>query len=673
MNLIRGSIERPVAVIAAVLMVIMFGIVALQYIPIQLAPDVNRPVITVTTNWPGAAPARWSARCSIARGRAARHRGIGRHHRPGRNRAGTGIAGIRRRHGYGQGAATGRQPPGPGQRLPGRGARATFDTAGSEDNAIAWLVLRARTAIPAPCHLWRFRRGHHQRADRTGQRRRQYARLRRRRARGAGDRRSERLAAYELTVPSMVNALRAANASISAGAVEEGKRRYVVRTEGDLNGLEAIRQVVVRSDSDGASGRVSRVTAGDVAEVTYAVKDPISALRINGERGLAHPVYRETGANVIETMEGVRTAIEEINETYLEDADLYLTQVYDETTYINSALELVRQNIWVGGSLAAILLLTFLRSGAATLVVSLAIPVSVVGSFVAMAALGRSINVISLAGLAFSVGMVVDAAIVVLENIYRMRQQGLPVAEAAYRGAQQVWGAILVSALTTVMVFIPILIMELEVGQLFRDIAVAISVSVLLSLLVAVTVIPALASRLLGGNIQTIAQARKLPVIDHFGRGFVRVVMAVTRLAVRSKAFALAMVVVLTGLCSAVTVVMLPKLDYLPDGNRNLVIGFLLPPPGYNLDTMTKIASRLEDATRPLWSSDDGPSATEDGRATMSRFFFVAFRANVIIGAAAVDPGRAGELIPPLRQAAASEPAPSAFPPNLFVRAWHRR
>ena len=106
---------------------------------------------------------------------------------------------------------------------------------------------------------------------------------------------------------------------------------------------------------------------------------------------------------------------------------------------------------------------------------------------------------------------------------------------------------------------------------------------------------------------------------------------------------------------------MLPKLDYLPDGNRNLVIGFLLPPPGYNLDTMTKIASRLEDATRPLWSSDDGPSETEDGRATMSRFFFVAFRANVIVGAAAVDPGRAGELIPPLRQAAASEPGATTY------------
>ena len=129
--------------------------------------------------------------------------------------------------------------------------------------------------------------------------------------------------------------------------------------------------------------------------------------------------------------------------------------------------------------MAAILLLLFLRSFRATAIISLAIPISVVASFVAMAAMGRTINVISLAGIAFAVGMVVDASIVVLENIYRLRQEGRPAREAAYEGAQQVWGAVLVSAMTTVLVFAPILIMKLEIGQLFSDIAVAISVAVL--------------------------------------------------------------------------------------------------------------------------------------------------------------------------------------------------
>ena len=192
----------------------------------------------------------------------------------------------------------------------------------------------------------------------------------------------------------------------------------------------------------------------------------------------------------------------ELNAGAIPQAGLVFEQVYDETVYIESAIDLVQQNIFVGGVLAALILLLFLRSFSATLIVSIAIPVSVVGSFVAMALLGRSINVISLAGLAFAVGMVVDAAIVVLENIYRLRQSGYERLQAAYYGARaRFGGAVFVSAATTVLVFVPILVMELEAGQLFRDIAVAISVSVVLSLIVASTVIPSLASRILGRKI----------------------------------------------------------------------------------------------------------------------------------------------------------------------------
>ena len=160
------------------------------------------------------------------------------------------------------------------------------------------------------------------------------------------------------------------------------------------------------------------------------------------------------------------------------------------------------------------------------MIISLSIPVSIVATFVVMAVTGRTLNVISLAGIAFAVGMIVDAAIVVLENIYRLREAGHSRREAAYLGAKQVWGAILVSALTTVLVFVPILVMQLEAGQLFRDIAVAISVSVLLSLVVAVTVIPALASRLLRKDDQ---KAVPLWGIDHLGRGFRNLVMAYVR------------------------------------------------------------------------------------------------------------------------------------------------
>ena len=137
-------------------------------------------------------------------------------------------------------------------------------------------------------------------------------------------------------------------------------------------------------------------------------------------------------------MEAVKEVLADLEAGPVADNKLLMEQVYDETIYIEGAIDLVTQNIWVGGLLAAMVLLLFLRSPRATLVISLAIPVSIVATFVAMAATGRTLNVISLAGIAFAVGMIVDAAIVVLENIYRLREQGKSRFEAAYEGARQV-------------------------------------------------------------------------------------------------------------------------------------------------------------------------------------------------------------------------------------------
>ena len=267
----------------------------------------------------------------------------------------------------------------------------------------------------------------------------------------------------------------------------------------------------------------------------------------------------------------------------------------------------------------------FLRSFGATVIIAIAIPVSVVGSFVAMALLGRSINVVSLAGFAFAVGMVVDAAIVVLENIYRLRQQGMSRVEAAYEGARQVWGAVFVSALTTVLVFVPILVMQLEAGQLFRDIAVAISVSVLLSLLISITLIPSMARRILSRSRVTtdgkLAAPRRfpIPVVDHFSRAFVAALMGFTRWVVRGRVRAILVVVVVCGGALFVAWQLLPKLDYLPEGNRNLVFGVVVPPPGYNLDTTSAIAERIENAVRPLWASETGPVSEPGGPHKMER------------------------------------------------------
>ncbi len=682
MNLIRTAIDRPIAVIAAVLMVVLFGLVALQTIPIQLIPDVRKPTITVHTSWTGAAPA--EVEREIVNRQEEVLRGLeGLDEMTSRSEDGSATVTLE----FAVGTNMDRSLMLVANRLdrvngyPEEADEPTLETAGSDDQPIAWFILTRLPGNDTPIHTY-------------GDFAENVIQDRMERVPGVSginvyggvEREMEvvvdpsRMARYGLTVPRVVNALRAANASVSAGSVDEGKRRYVVRSEGEFTTLEQVRNVLLRSERDSGTGRLARVTVGDIAEVRFGYKEADAVIRHFGAPAMAINATRETGANVIETMEGLRAALAELNAGPLPRNELTLKQVYDETVYINSAIDLVRQNIWVGGLLAATVLLLFLRSGSVTLIISLAIPVSVIGSFVAMAAMGRSINVISLAGIAFAVGMVVDAAIVVLENIYRLRQSGRPRRVAAYEGTQQVWGAVLVSALTTVMVFIPILVLELEVGQLFRDIAVAISVAVMLSLLVAVTVIPALAKALLRRPVSETSGTRRLPVIDPLAATFTRFTLASTERIVSHRSLSLMVVALACGIAGTATWTFLPKLEYLPEGNRNLVFGIVMPPPGYNLDTTTGIAREIEDSVRHLWRPDLDPTKTgtaeappaadPSGPPQMDNFFFVARRSTTFLGGTSTEPDRVAELIPVLQRPVFKEPGTFGFiiQPSLFGR-----
>lgn len=171
---------------------------------------------------------------------------------------------------------------------------------------------------------------------------------------------------------------------------------------------------------------------------------------------------------MLEVMDGLRKAVRELNEGRLNPLGFKLYQVYDETDYIYSSLSLVQQNLVAGSLLAILVLYLFLRTGSTTLVIGLAIPISIMGTFIALWLLDRNLNVISLAGMTFAAGMLVDNSIVVLENIYRHREAGKSLFQAAYDGTAEVWGAVLASTLTTIAVFIPIVFIEQQSGQLFE-------------------------------------------------------------------------------------------------------------------------------------------------------------------------------------------------------------
>ena len=634
------------AVMAGVMMIVAFGLVSLQTIPIQLTPDVRRPVIDIRTNWRGEAPV--DVEREVTNRLEEELGGIeGVQELSSRSRLGSSRIRLEFEIGYnldkGMLLISNRLAGIDG--LPRESDEPRMDSRGSEDIPIAYFALRRKPGNTRNMETYgdliedvivdRMERvpGVSGAGFRGGARRE---------LRIVVD--PEKLAFYRLTIPDVLKKMRDASASLSAGEVEEGKRRYLVRTEGEIRTVEQAKAVVLAREEDNTSGRVGRVTVGDIAEVVYGYKDRTSYRRYMGEDVITLQAFRDSGTNVIKTMNAIRAVVDDLNENILTHENLRLDWVYDETVYINSALALVRQNIWLGGILAALILLLFLRSWRATLVVTLAIPVSVIGAFVAMAMMGRSINVISLAGIAFAVGMVVDAAIVVLENIYRHRELGKPPLTAALEGTKQVWPAVFASALTTVVVFAPVLMLKLQVGQLFRDIAVALSVAVMLSLLVSVTVIPALSKRLLTNVGKGGAGRLRIPGIDHIAGFFIWIFMGFTKIIVRSKIAAFAVVCALVGGTALFTGFAMPPLDFLPDGNKNFVWGRITPPPGYNLKTMKRVAEEIERGVKPYWVTVSGPESKPGDPPKIKHFFFVARADRAYVGASAIDPNRAGEL-----------------------------
>ncbi|MEQ8196322.1 MAG: efflux RND transporter permease subunit [Rhodospirillales bacterium] len=660
MDIIKIATRRPTAIVAVGLMIVILGFVAIRTIPIQLTPDVDKPLLQITSYWPGVSPLEVEREIT--------------------NRIEqelVGVPGVTEIRGFAQlGRArvylefdinqdmdkaftiVASRLNNIATELPEEATDPVIKTTDSDDQPVARLVI---VRLP----------GNERDLESYGDFVDTIVTDRIERVSGVSQVSTaggslgelqviiepEQMAQYQLTVPNVLQALRQASVSATAGAVDEGKRRYLVRTDSEASTVERVREIVLKSIHDPVTGNIRRVRVSDVAKVEFGYKEPITNRRYLGQPAIRINVLRNPGQNVIEVIRNLDQALVELNEGMLKRQGLKVIKYYDETVYIKSAIDLVHQNIYVGGALAALILLLFLRSFGATLIVSFAIPLSVVGAFVAMAGLGRSINVISLAGIAFAVGMVVDAAIVVLENIYRHREMGKTRLQSAYDGAKQVWGAILASVLTTVVVFVPLLVLKLQAGQLFRDIAVAISVSVLLSLVVAITVIPALTSRLVGKEDSNDTWVkRRIPIVDDIAEKFVDGVLGLIRRIIRSKAASIGVVVFFCGVTAAATWLFLPPLDYLPDGNRNFVIGRLKPPPGYNLATTYTMAEQIEKELKPLWASVSGPDAKPNEPPKIDTFFFLVIRDMIFIGASAVDSSRAGELIPVIEKPVFKEP-----------------
>jgi HAE1 family hydrophobic/amphiphilic exporter-1 len=365
-----------------------------------------------------------------------------------------------------------------------------------------------------------------------------------------------------------------------------------VRTVGQLTDLKQLEDVIVTTQ-DGKP-----VYVRDIATVRFGLKERDRSIRLFGEPTVGFGVVRRTGANTVEVMKGVKQELAYLNTVYA-DKDLRFEQVYDETDYIYDAVSLVTDNLFEASLLTIVVLLFFLRSVSSILVIALSIPISVISTFIILNALGRSLNIVMLAGLAFAVGNIVDNSIVVLENIFRHREMGKSRRQATLDGASEVWSAILASTLTNLAVFLPIILMRDEVGQLFRDIAIATSISTVLSLSCALTIVPMLASRVLKVGSEGSRHPRLHRILDivllswlgqAFSHGLVRSLSWLRRGIGRR----LVVVFGMTLGSLALAVYLMPPIDYLPKGNRNLILAIVQLPPGFNLEQIDAIITEIE-------------------------------------------------------------------------------
>lgn len=440
------------------------------------------------------------------------------------------------------------------------------------------------------------------------------------------------IAERNLTLSDVRSALLMRNRDVSGGEIEGGKRRYLLRTIGRFPTVDSLKELIIVRRGD------TLVRLGDVAQVKLGHAKVRARSFLNRDPVIMLSVRRESGSNVIAIKKAMLAEVEAVNREVLKPEGLTLKLVSDDVVYVDASFRNVWIDIVLGGLLATAVLYLFLRTWPITLVAALGIPVCTIAALLGLYLTGRTINVISLAGVAFAIGMTIDNTIVVIESIAVQRMKGLGGLSAAVEGVRQVWAAVLSSTLTTIMVFIPILFIEQEAGQLYSDIAIGISASIFASMLVSVTIVPAAAARLSEGR--NASEARRVP--GAAARGTLALVGWILDTRQRS----MAGIVATLGLGAGIIFFLLPPAEYLPDGEEPKIFATMNAPPGYNFSAMEKIARELQDELMNFVGDD--PDRFESGETDMPAlaYIMVSYDAeSVRVMTAPIDHGRIADMI----------------------------
>jgi multidrug efflux pump subunit AcrB len=622
MNISRLAIFNPVAVTAAILLVVLMGAVGLSNLPIQMIPDAQRPFINITTGWRSAAPQEIES--AIIEPQEDQLRGV------------PGLIKMTSSASRGNGSINlsftvetdlqralievmnrlnqvPRYPPDVTEPR-------IFAGQDSYGNAIAWFAITTapgndRDIVSYNDFIKEVVQSRIERVPGVSN------------SNSFGGRPEEvritfdpfAAAALNIDIPTMAG-LTGNNDDTSGGYNDVGRRQYSLRYAGKYD-LDEFGNMVL----DWRGGNPVRLR--DIATVEIKLRDESGGLLADGVPAIAFNALVEKDVNVLEVMKDLQDAVAELQDGPLQRAGLLVRQSYDESTYITNSIAMLRTNLLLGIALAIGVLWWFLRRFRATLMVALAIPICLFTAFFVLQMSGRSLNMISLAGLAFAMGMVLDGAIVVLENTIRLREHGMPPEEAAEKGASQVWGALLASTATTVAIFMPILFLKDLSAKLFADLALAISVAVVASLIIAVTVIPT-------ATANWLRRGRAEDLHADWWKKITASIMKLTDGVWRRRSLVAGLFVTATVL----TVTLLPQADYLPKGKDTWIFAYILMPPGQS------VSSAKEDFQEVV-SARLHPYLEEGVENQVDAYFFGTFGSYGFLGTMVTDPDDADSFI----------------------------
>jgi hydrophobic/amphiphilic exporter-1 (mainly G- bacteria), HAE1 family len=599
MDTLRYAISKPVTVAVAMLLVTLFGIIGMIRLPVQLAPDTELPRLEIFTLWPGASPS--EIENEVVEKQEDKLKSI-QDLQKMESSSYNDFAQITLTFGLGTDINTAVQRV--SNKLdevwgyPDDVKKPIINTSGA--NASPTVILTLKTLSGDPRQVTRYQTFFENEIQQYLERVDGVASVLV--FGGTADQLEVvvdpiRMASHGITINQVMTKVAAANKDTSAGTINIDRKNYRIRTAAKFEGVDDPLDVVIYEDG------TKRILLRDIGTTRLGHESQFFSVTDEGSDSIVVMIRRQTGANVLELVKRVRTVVDHLNQELLPANNLYLKWNYDEAPYILKAIDIVKNNVFKGGLLAVVVLLLFLRSFRATLITAMAIPISAVGTFLFLWLLDRNINVVSLAGISFAVGMLVDNSIVVLENIDRHRKLGKHIAEAAYDGTKEVYGAVIASTLTTVAVFLPVIFMREEAGQLFKDIAIAITAAILLSLLVSVTMIPTAMNKAYGRK--EVKKQRANGKLDRMGGAVVDALAAISDFGRKTITARLICIIGFTAAAVLIAWGLMPKAEYLPQGNQNIIMSILVPAPGYSESKRREIGDYIFNQVKPHMDEDD--------------------------------------------------------------------